>query len=75
MKDLIRHVLPMHVIPPYPYENLRGSTLTSNAEREIGDEIDGSMEDNRFVTDTGSGKALSSEILSFYDDKQVFKAI
>ncbi|KAJ1359317.1 hypothetical protein KIN20_018010 [Parelaphostrongylus tenuis] len=47
--------------------------LTNNAKGEIGDETDDSMEDNTFVKDTGSSKALSPKTLLIDDDKQVFK--
>ncbi|KAJ1368735.1 hypothetical protein KIN20_029999 [Parelaphostrongylus tenuis] len=48
--------------------------LVNNAEGEIRDEAGESMQDNEFVTVTGSTKAFSPRTLPFDDDKQMFQA-
>ncbi|KAJ1358301.1 hypothetical protein KIN20_016703 [Parelaphostrongylus tenuis] len=47
---------------------------TRSVKGEIGDEADGSMEDNEFLANTVPCKALSPKTLPFDDDKQMFKA-
>ncbi|KAJ1348671.1 hypothetical protein KIN20_004024 [Parelaphostrongylus tenuis] len=49
--------------------------LTNNAEGEISDKIDDSMEDNTYITDPGSSKALSPKTLPFDDDKGVMNVL